>query len=79
MTLETDYIKSKLLSLKRSEKELFFEESNLNDKEIDLLKKRFINGMTIQECADLFCIEANTVSKKQHYAIKKLYQFLLNK
>lgn len=78
ITEETNYIKNRFNVLGRCDKLNLLSYSSLNDREIDLLTKRFINGMSLKECSDIYGLEINTVSKNQQKAIKKLYTFLIN-
>lgn len=78
ITEETNYIKNRFNALGRCDKLNLLSYSSLNDREIDLLTKRFINGMSLKECSDIYGLEINTVSKNQQKAIKKLYTFLIN-
>lgn len=73
---ETNEIKTKLVSMSRQQKIDFLSNSNLDDRELDLLIKRFVNGLSIKECSLEFGVEENTISKKQYKAVKKLYQYL---
>lgn len=78
-TKETEFIKQTLSSLGRNEKQNLLFQSSLNDREVDLLAKRFIVGMSLKECSCEYGLEINTVSKKQQKAINKLYQYIINK
>lgn len=53
VTKETDFIKRMLDKLGRNGKIKLIDESNLNDRERDLLIKRFVNGLSIKECSSL--------------------------
>lgn len=77
-TKETDYVMDLLLNSGREVKKSILYSSNLNDSELTLLEKRFVNGLSLKECSDIFGIEINSVSKKQHKAIIKLYQYLIH-
>lgn len=79
ITEETNYIKNKFSALGRGDRLKLLLNSSLNDREADLLTKRFINGMSLKECSDIYGLEINTVSKNQQKAIKKLYKFIINK
>lgn len=79
ITEETDFIKNKFISLGRCDKLNLLSYSSLNDREVDLLTKRFICGLSLKECSELYGLEINTVSKNQQKAIKKLYQYIINK
>ena len=75
-TKETDYVKRLFRFLGRLNKIEILQKSNLSDYEIELLTKRFVNQLSLKDCADYFNIEANTVSKQQLKAVKKLYSYL---
>jgi hypothetical protein len=72
-----EFIKNRMDRMSRPDKLLLLENSNLNDREIELLSKRFIQGDTIKECAVYFNLEEDTIIKKQLKAVKKLYSFLI--
>lgn len=78
ITKETDYIKNKFISLGRNDKQKLLSFSSLNDREVDLLTKRFICGLSLKECSEIYGLEINTVSKNQQKAIRKLYQYIVN-
>lgn len=78
ITKETNFIKTKFETLGRCDKLNLLSYSSLNDREIELLTKRFICGLSLKECSDFYGLEINTVSKNQQKAIKKLYQYLIN-
>jgi DNA-directed RNA polymerase specialized sigma subunit len=77
-TKELDFIKRIFMSLSRKDKVSLLSASCLNDIEINLLTQRFIQGVSLKECAAYYGIEVNSVCKKQSKAIKKLYQYLIN-
>lgn len=76
MTKETEYIKNVLTILSRDNKTDLLKKSNLYDREINLLLQRFVYGLSLKECAELFGVEINTVSKNQLKAVKKLYNYM---
>ena len=76
MTYELNYIRNVFKLLNRINKLELLETSNLKNREIELLTKRFINGETLKECAEYFGIEEDSVNKAQLKAVKKLYQYL---
>lgn len=78
-TLESEIIQTKLLALSRAEKQNLLYNSNLNDREVELLSLRFINGKSLKECSEVYRLEINTVSKNQQKAMYKLYQYLIHK
>lgn len=78
-TLESEIIQTKLLALSRAEKQNLLYNSNLNDREVELLSLRFINGKSLKECSEVYGLEINTVSKNQQKAMCKLYQYLIHK
>lgn len=75
-TIETEYVKKQFLLLGRQEKLNLLLNSNLNDRELDLLIKRFVNGISLKECSDNMGMEVNSVSKIQQRAVRKLYIFI---
>lgn len=78
VTKETDYVLSLFSPMGRNDKKEILYNSNLTDSELQLLEKRFINGLTLKECSFELGIEINSVSKKQQRAIRKLYQYLIH-
>lgn len=62
----------------RAEKQDILFNSNLNDRETELLSFRLVQGKTLKECADHFGIEEDSVNKAQLKAVRKLYIFLCN-
>ena len=79
LTKETQFIKNQIDKLGRCDKLNLLSYSSLNDREIDLLTKRFVCCLSLKECSELYGLEINTVSKNQQKAIKKLYQYIINK
>lgn len=75
-TQELETIQIIFLSLSRKQKEELLANSNLNNREIELLSLRLIDGKSLKECADYFGIEEDSVNKAQHRAVKKLYLFI---
>lgn len=78
MTQQMEYIKTFFSGLGRADKQSILFNSNLTDREVDLLTKRFISGFSLKEIANEYSIEEDTVNKKQLKAVKKLYSFLKN-
>lgn len=78
LTKETQFIKNQIDKLGRSDKLKLISYSSLNDREVDLLTKRFICGLSLKECSELYGLEINTISKNQQKAVKKLYQYIVN-
>lgn len=76
MTYQMEYVKNLFSKLGRSEKINLLAESNLNDRETELLLKRLVKGETIKDCSVYFNLEEDTINKKQLKAVKKLYSFL---
>lgn len=76
MTYQMNYIKNLFNFMARNEKVTLLENSNLTDREIELLKRRLIKGESIKECALYFNLEEDTINKNQLKAVKKLYSFL---
>ena len=76
MTYQMEYVKNLFSRLGRSEKVNILAESNLNDRESELLLKRLVKGETIKDCSVYFNLEEDTINKNQLKAVKKLYSFL---
>lgn len=76
MTYQMEYVKNLFSKLGRSEKVNLLTESNLSDREAELLLKRLVKGETIKDCSIYFNLEEDTINKNQLKAIKKLYSFL---
>ena len=78
MTYEMNYIKNVLEMLSRNDKLNLLKTSNLNDREIELLTMRFVQGKSLKDCADYFKVEIDTINKAQLKTVKKLYSYLKN-
>ena len=76
MTYQMNYVKNLLELMNREEKTKMLSGSNLKDREVELLIRRFVNGDSLKECAQYFNLEEDTINKKQLKAVKKLYSFL---
>lgn len=76
MKYQMNYIKNLFNFMARSEKISLLENSNLTDRETELLKRRLIKGESLKECALYFNLEEDTINKNQLKAVKKLYLFL---
>lgn len=76
MTYQMNYIKNLFNFMARNEKLELLENSNLTDREVELLTKRFVKGESLKECALCFNLEEDTINKNQLKAVKKLYSFL---
>lgn len=75
-TQELETVQIIFLSLGRNQKQELLDNSNLNDREKELLTHRLVNGKTLKECADYLGIEEDSVNKAQLKAVKKLFYFL---
>lgn len=76
---EVKFIKELFYTLGRSEKEAILKESNLDNKELKLLKARLIEGLSIKEISNLYGLEIDTYNKTYHRAMLKLYAWLERK
>ena len=76
MTYEMTYIKNVFKMLNRANKLKLLETSNLTNREIELLTKRFINGDSLKDCANYYRLEEDSINKAQLKAVKKLYKYL---
>lgn len=63
-------------ALSKTQKQSLLDNSNLNDREKELLTYRLIEGKSLKECANFLGIEEDSVNKAQLKAVKKLYFFL---
>lgn len=77
-TTELETVQIIFFALGRKQKQDLLDNSNLNDREIELLSFRFIQGKSLKECANHFGIEEDSVNKAQLKAVKKLYQWVKN-
>lgn len=78
-TFESESIQTIFLSLNRTEKQELLCNSNLNDREVSLLTSRLIHGKSLKECSEIMGLEINSISKSQQKAMRKLYQYIVNK
>lgn len=78
-SLEVRFIKTLFNSLGRVEKQKVLDRSNLTDKERCLLAKRFIEGLSVKESADYFCMEPDAYNKAYHRIVLKLYSWFERK
>ena len=78
MTKETEYVKTLLRILGRQDKLDLLNKSNLTDRDITMLTRRFVYGHSLKEIAYDLGIEVNSLSKAQLKAVKKLYLYLQN-
>ena len=53
--------------------------SNLSDRDQKLLALRFVKGLSLDECAEYFCMCRNSVGKWQTKVARKLYQWIENR
>lgn len=77
-TLELETIQILFSALDKKKKQEVLDNSNLYDREIELLSFRLINGKSLKECALYYGMEEDSVNKAQLKAVKKLYNFLNN-
>ncbi len=75
-TQELETVQIIFLALSRNQKQELLDNSNLNDREKELLTHRLINGKSLKECATELGIEEDSVNKAQLKAVKKLFYFL---
>lgn len=78
-TQELIAFENKILFLNRKEKSELLKNSNLDDRELQLMSCRFVQGLSLKECADIFGLETNTISKNQTKIIRKLNSYLERK
>lgn len=69
---------SYLASLGRFEKERVVRESNLNNRELNIIQFRYIDGNTISEASDKLQMTEEAFVKAQRKAIEKLYLFIFS-
>lgn len=79
MTTETAYCKNILFLLPREEKVRLLENSNLTNKERDIISFRIVDGLSIKEVCDKLAMDENAFVKAQRRAYAKLCFFLQNK
>lgn len=77
MTNEMKSIKELFSNLPRNQKLIIIQQSNLNDREVNLLIMRLVQGNSLKDCAEIMNIEEDSVNKAQLKAVKKLYTFLV--
>lgn len=77
-TDDTTYCKTVLFVLGRPAKKQLLENSNLNNREIDILSLRIIEGLSAKECCMKLNLEEDTFYKAQRKAYAKLSFFLKN-
>lgn len=75
-TLELETIQLIFLNLGKQKKIELLENSNLNERECELLTFRFVHGKSLKDCSLYFGIEEDSVNKAQLKAVKKLYNYL---
>ena len=78
-TQELIAFENRILFLNRKEKAELLENSNLDDRELQLISYRFIQGLSLKECANILGLEINTISKNQTKIIKKITNILRKK
>lgn len=75
-TKELAYCKSVFNKVGKIKMTEILDNSNLNNREVDIITSRLIKGMSLKECSSIFAIEENSVNRAQLKAVKKLYNFL---
>ena len=75
-TIELETIQILFLTLGNQEKLFLLQNSNLTERESNLLTYRLVQGKTLKECSSILGIEEDSVNKAQLKAIKKLYLYL---
>lgn len=78
-TKETTYCKNLLFLLSRADKVKLLENSNLNNRERDILILRVVDGLSVKESCNRLDIEEETFNKAQKKAYAKLFFFIQNK
>ena len=75
-SIQVAYCKNLFYTKGRNEKLKLLEESNLTDKEIKLLKLRYIEGLSIKEASEEMKIEIEAFNKLQKKVFIKFYTYL---
>lgn len=75
-TKELETVQILFLALNKNQKLDLLTNSNLTDRESELLIFRLVKGKTLKDCSEYFGIEEDSVNKAQLKAIKKFYNFL---
>lgn len=78
-TEEMLFCKNLFNTLGRKESMELLNNSNLTDRERDIILMRLIYGKSLKECSDVLIIEQDSVNKAQKKAVIKLYQWINNK
>lgn len=78
-TQETKTVKYILQNLSTLEREQLIDNSNLTDKEKQVLTLRFSKGKQVKECTELLNMEFEAFNKLQKKSVFKLYHWLERK
>lgn len=73
---EVDFCKRLLMSTGRAEGLNILNYSNLTDREREIINCRFLKGLSLKECAEIFLMEEDSVNKLQKRICVKLFNFL---
>lgn len=73
MTCELNFVKVLFNTLGKTESLKLITDSNLTEREGQLLELRMVRGKTLKEVADVLMIEEDSVNKLQNKVCKKLY------
>lgn len=76
---EVQYCKNLLYILGSDEKKDLIEKSSLNNREKEIVSKRFIEGKTVKDCCDEMFLEVDAFNKAQAKALFKLYFWVSNR
>lgn len=78
-TIETKTVKYILANLGTLEREQLINNSNLTEKEKQVLTLRFSKGKQVKECTEIFNMELEAFNKLQKKSVYKLYHWLERK
>ena len=73
---EVSFCKKVFSSAGRTKSIVILDNSNLTDREKELMICRFLKGLSLKECSELFLLEEDSVNKAQKKTCIKLYNFL---
>lgn len=76
MTDELNFVKVLFNTLGKTESIKLINDSNLTEREGQLLELRLIKGKSLKEVADVLMIEEDSVNKAQSKVCKKLYYWI---
>lgn len=75
-SIEVEYCKNLFYISSRSKIISIIEDSNLNDRERELITARYVKGLSVKEICELLNLEEETYKKMHRKILSKLYIYI---